>query len=100
MNAPGSLYQFTQTICRDLGFEPEITLQSEDPFYIRKCVELGLGIAFVPEYSWRGLFSDGIELWPVGDYSRDVYIYRRESRTAPGFVQDFYRMLKEAFQRV
>lgn len=98
MSAPGSLYQFTQTICRDMGFEPEITLQSEDPFYIRKCVELGLGIAFVPEHSWRGLFSEGIELWPVGAYSRDVYLYCREARTAPGFVREFYAMLKEAFR--
>ncbi|MBP3391892.1 MAG: LysR family transcriptional regulator [Clostridia bacterium] len=98
MSAPGSLYQFTQTICRDMGFEPEITLQSEDPFYIRKCVELGLGIAFVPEHSWRGLFSEGIELWPVGAYSRDVYLYCREAQTAPGFVRAFYEMLKEAFR--
>ena len=98
MRAPGSLYQFTRTICGDMGFEPDITLQSEDPFYIRKCVELGLGIAFVPEYSWRGLFSEGIELWPVGNYSRDVYLYCREARTAPKFVQDFYGMLKEAFR--
>lgn len=99
MNASGSLYHFTREICKDMGFEPRITLQSEDPFYIRKCVELGLGIAFVPEYSWRGMFSEEIELWPVGDYTRDVCLYRRDVRTVPEYVRVFYDMLREAFGR-
>lgn len=99
MNAPGSLYNFTRKICGDMGFEPRITLQSEDPFYIRKCVELGLGIAFVPEYSWRGMFSGEIELWPVGDYSRDVCLYRRDVRSVPGYVKAFYEILREEFGR-
>ena len=99
MSAPGSLYNFTREICGDMGFEPRITLQSEDPFYIRKCVELGLGIAFVPEYSWRGLFSGEIELWPVGTYSRDVCLYRRDERTVPEYVRVFYEMLREEFRR-
>ncbi len=99
MNTPGSLYHFTRKICLDLGFEPRITLQSEDPFYIRKCVELGLGLAFVPEYSWQGMFSREIELWPVGDYSRDVCLYLRDEHTVPKYIQVFYGLLREAFSR-
>ena len=53
MSTGNSLRTLTEEICRDLGFEPRIALQSEDPFYIRKCVELGLGVAFIPAFSWR-----------------------------------------------
>ena len=57
MGKGSSIYKHALRICGHLGFSPNIVLQSEDPFYIRKCVELGLGIAIVPEFSClRGSF--------------------------------------------
>lgn len=94
-----SMYTLTQEICRDLGFRPRIALQGEDPVYVRRCVSLGLGIAFVPATSWRGQFSEEVELYSVGQYSRDVCIYRRKHAHAPKYVQDFYDLLVEEFER-
>ena len=58
MSANYSMHHWTKEICRSLGFEPRIALQSEDPDYVRRCVNLGLGLTFAPEASWRGQFDE------------------------------------------
>ena len=70
-----SLYHLTQSICRDNGFAPRIAIQSDDPFYVRKCVELGLGICFVPKFSWEGQFSEHVILKDLQGYHRHTYVY-------------------------
>lgn len=87
------LYEINQKICASLGFSPRIALQSDDPFYIRKCIELGLGICFVPEFSWQGQFSDNIKLLHIGNYTRDVYLYRRSRELEPWYVNEFCNIL-------
>lgn len=99
MSANYSMHNLTREICRNLGFQPRIALQGEDPEYIRRCVELGLGVAFMPTLSWRGQFSDQVEFRPLGDHSRDICIYSRRNACAPEYVEAFYNMLVEAFER-
>lgn len=99
MRANYSMYNLTQEICRDLGFEPRIALQGEDPEYIRQCVNLGLGIAFVPLLARRGLLSKEVEFYSVGDYGRDICIYRRKNAYELEYVEDFYNMLVETFEQ-
>lgn len=99
MSANYSMHMMTQEICRDLGFKPRIALQGEDPVYVRKCVEAGLGIAFVPALSWRGQFSQEVELHRVGDYSREICIYCRKNANEPKYVDTFYHMLVDAFEQ-
>lgn len=91
-----SLYNITQEICADMGFKPRIALQGDDPFYVRKCIEIGLGISFVSEFSWRGQFSPDIELINIGDYKRDIYIHRRKSYPLP-YVDKFYAILQQQY---
>lgn len=91
-----SLYNITQKICSDMGFTPRIALQGDDPFYVRKCIEIGLGISFVSEFSWRGQFSPDIELINIGDYKRDIYIHRRKSHSPP-YVDKFYAILLKQY---
>lgn len=70
-----SLYHMTRSICRDHGFAPRIAIQSDDPFYARKCVELGLGLCFVPKFSWKGQFSENVVLKDVSGYLRHTYVF-------------------------
>ena len=56
----------TDEECKKAGFVPNIAFESNDPSYIRKYIEMGLGIAFIPSVSWRNLFSDNIVLRNVG----------------------------------
>lgn len=97
MGIGNSTHEQTVNICNRLGFSPNIVLQSEDPFYIRKCIELGLGVSFVPELSWRGQFSDNITLKSIGDYKRTINIYKKYGMSE--VLDEFYNMLLEKFSR-
>lgn len=77
MSAGSNLYALTQKICRQLGFEPNIVIQSDDPFYIRRCIELGLGVAIIPSFTWKGLL-DGIKTQPLNGFKRTTYIYKNK----------------------
>lgn len=99
MSANYSMHNLTREICRELGFRPRIALQGEDPEYIRRCVELGLGLAFMPALSWRGQFSNQVEFRTLGDYSRNICIYSRRNVCTPDYVRAFYDMLVETFER-
>lgn len=79
LNKGSSLAETTQKICEKIGIEPRIVIQSPDPFYMRKCIELSLGIAFVPTISWNGLFNDDVVIRDFGDYSRQTYAYIDEA---------------------
>ena len=56
----------TNEECKKAGFVPNISFESNDPAYVRKCIEMGLGIAFIPSVSWRNLFSENVVLRNVG----------------------------------
>lgn len=93
------LYDLNKNICSSLGFSPRIALQSDDPFYIRKCIELGLGICFVPEFSWKGQFAENIKLIPFGDYKRDIFLYHQSPKSQPWYVKEFCNVLIDIYCR-
>ena len=93
MNDKSSLYRLTQKICADHGFKPHLAMQSDDPYYIRKCVEMGLGVAIVPSVSWAGQFPEGVILKPLNGYRRDIYLYTDGKQYMPKCVKRFLEML-------
>ncbi len=97
MGSGNSIHESTLKICNSMGFSPHIVLQSEDPFYIRKCIELGLGIAIIPELSWRGQFSENIALKNIGENKREIFIYKKH--TVSQCINEFYDMLIEKFSK-
>ena len=95
MSERSSLYSLTNSICRDFGFAPKIAMQSDDPFYVRKCVELGLGICFAPAFSWYGLFSDSVALKRVEGYTRNTYVFTNPKKHVSLCAKRFLDMLLE-----
>lgn len=93
-----SLNRRTKLICSGGGFMPNIVIQSDDPFYVRKYVELGLGIAFVPEVSWQGMFSDKVVLKKIGNYKRNTCIFYNKERYKSKAATLFADMLAEFAQ--
>lgn len=87
-----SLFRHTNRICYSEGFVPNIAIQGDDPFYLRKYIELGLGIAFVPE-SWAEGFSDNVALLKIGDYKRSTYLFCNTERTQTKAIKLFLEML-------
>lgn len=85
----------TESICTDMGFAPRIAIEGSDPFYIRRCVEMGLGVTFCPEFSWKGQFSDEVVLKRVGDYRRDTWLCRSPLCKTSSAAEDFKALLLE-----
>ena len=75
MGKGSRLFSSVIALCRECGFTPVIAIQTDDPYYVRKYVDMGLGVAIVPSVSWAGLFSDKVKLVDVGPYFRNSYIY-------------------------
>lgn len=97
MDGKASMCKLTKEICSYNGFEPRIALQSDDPSFVRKCVEVGLGIAFSPSLSWRGQFSENVVLKKL-DYKRDIHVYLSKKISTPICVKNFLEALKKTFE--
>lgn len=95
MPEKSSLYEITVKACTAAGFVPNIAIRLDDPFYIRKYVELGLGIVFVPEISWAGLFSDGVVIRPLPGLRRRVYAYLPADGHKKRAAERFLEVLSE-----
>ncbi len=93
LNRDSSLFAVTQQFCKSHGFEPNVVIQSDDPFYMRKCVELGLGVAFVPVFSWKGLFSDDVVLKPIAGFQRNTCAFRKRSKYLSKSAEEFLSTL-------
>ena len=97
MHTGSSLREVTESACRDAGFLPKFTVQSDDPAYVRKYVELGMGVALAPEFSWDGQFSEDVVLRDVGEIYRETYLFFHDSVSQPTYVRRFAEMLVEIF---
>lgn len=94
MDEGSSLYRSSQKICRALGFDPHVVIRTDDPSLIRKYVSLGLGVAFVPEFSWKNLMDDTVALRALGDYRRDTYLFWKKNAYRTRTVLSFAELLR------
>ncbi|MBE6970539.1 MAG: LysR family transcriptional regulator [Ruminococcaceae bacterium] len=90
-----SMYRLTHQLCGEAGFIPRVAIQSDDPYYVRKCVELGLGVALVPLFSWQGQFGSEVILHPLPGQLRDTWIYMAPGRYLPLCARRFRDLLME-----
>lgn len=67
----------TLKACRKHNFVPDISILCDDPFYVRKYVSLGMGVAFAPSVAWANLWPDNILFLPIHDagFARSTYLY-------------------------
>ena len=75
MSNKSGLFRLINEICNSEGFNPDFVIQSDDPYYIRKYIEMGLGVSFVPSLSWQGTFSDDVVLRKVVNINRYTFAY-------------------------
>lgn len=87
-----SMYDITNRLCE--GFVPNIAIQSDDPYYIRKYVAMGLGVAFFPSMSWHGQFSDNVVFKSIGEIKRTTVIARKRGKYLSKQTALFADMLK------
>lgn len=92
-------HSLTETIGQTMGFHPHIVIRGDDPFYIRRCVELGLGIAFIPSISWNGQFSGDVVLRHLGPFFRTTYVCYDPKKHLRGCTQKFLEMLRTEYRQ-
>lgn len=97
MNSGDSIHIITREVCRSMGFEPRIAIQSDDPFYIRQCVELGLGVSVIPALSWRGQFSNRVLFKRLTGSVRKTYVCYPKTRSSPT-ASTFIKLLIAEFK--
>jgi DNA-binding transcriptional LysR family regulator len=54
MNTGFGFRNLTDAYCQEAGFVPNIAFEGDEPGVIGALVRQGLGVAFIPEISWRG----------------------------------------------
>lgn len=94
MTAGNSMHTITINTCAEAGFVPNIAIQTNDPFYVRKYVELGMGIAFVPTFSWKGIFPEDVRLKSIGNIRRKTYAYLPKNKHVKKSVELFLDILR------
>jgi DNA-binding transcriptional LysR family regulator len=85
-------------VCHNLGFEPKISVETDDPYYVRRYVDIGIGVAIVPSVSWHNMFSDNVALINVCDFNRSTYVYYKKNKSMSRTVNEFLSFLKSAFK--
>ena len=91
------LFDFTEQLCKNEGFIPNVVIRTDDPYYVRKYVEMGLGVALVPSVSWKGQFSNDAVLIDIGGYKRDTKLFVKKEKNLTKSEQAFYDMLLASF---
>jgi DNA-binding transcriptional LysR family regulator len=81
-------------LCRDAGFEPKITFQSEDYEVIKGFVAGGLGVSILPELAGG---HPSVELRPVRGRKpvRRVWAVTRETEARPPAAEQMLGVLRE-----
>ena len=75
MPSQSALSRIVINRCRSLGFEPDISVVCDDPYFVRKYVSENLGIAVSPEISWRNRFRENTKLIPFEEEDMHVCSY-------------------------
>lgn len=52
------LRTITDGFCQQAGFIPNVILESDSPGTVRELISLGMGLAFIPKISWKGMGND------------------------------------------
>jgi DNA-binding transcriptional LysR family regulator len=99
MTSNRSLHKILVSECRQLGFEPKIAIQCDDPYYVRMYVSMNYGITLFPEFSWRKMFTEDAAILEIQDrkIKRDTYVYWRASKYLSNASKAFRSYLIEQF---
>ena len=62
-----ALYNLTRQSCLDAGFEPNISIMCDDPYFVRKYISNNLGLALAPSVTWAGRFRENTKVIPITD---------------------------------
>lgn len=89
------LYSLTRRICKQADFNPNVAARIDDPYCLAKCVESGMGIALIPEFAYKGLFSDNVCIRHFTNVRRGTIIVHKKTKYMSKPTKLFLDMLFE-----
>lgn len=101
MPGPSALHKTIVSCCHRRGFDPEIFVLCDDPYFVRKYVSENLGAAVAPETSWKGRFRANTKIIPFEEQDMRMASYllwdgnRRMSAAAEKFKDMLLQAAKE-----
>ncbi len=99
MSAGNSLHDILRLISERENLVLKVAIQSDDPFYVKKYIDEGLGLTFVPAVSWRGTLSKNTILKPFGEYIRKTFVFYDDIQFMPNIQKQFLNHLKATFEK-
>ena len=98
MSAGNSMHTFLGEICEKENVNLKIAIQSDDPYYVRKYLDEGLGLAFVPAISWKNTLSKNTLLKNIGAYSRNTFVFYDDAKFLSLSQKQFLQALITTFE--
>ena len=96
--AGARLRELLMSAARDAGFEPRVTLESNESQRIRRLVSRGLGVAILPRSDAEGPGADVVVARLVEpSLSRDITLAWREGRRHPPAAAEFLELARETY---
>ncbi len=86
-------HSICDTLCRTVGFTPNVIFESDSPSTVRDLIGSGMGIGFWPAYTWGNINTDNVVLIPISypDCRREITVIC--NNTQSDTVSDFYEFL-------
>lgn len=92
-------HSICETLCRMVGFTPDVVFESDSPSTVRGLIGAGMGVGFWPAYTWGSINSDNVVLLPISypDCRREITLicHNTESLAACEFFEYLCTRLEE-----
>ena len=86
----GTVREILEGACRKADFEPIIAFEASDIYTLKMLVEYGMGIAMIPETTWKALLSSKVQKIPLKEsISRTLYVGNLPRRYLSEFCRAF-----------
>ena len=90
-----SMNRLTKEYCKKAGFTPNIIIECDDPYYLRKYIELDFGVALVPETSWQGELSENVAYLDIVDFDERRVTYFYQNKNSSNSAKQFYSFINK-----
>lgn len=90
-----SMYTLTNQYCKKAGFTPNIIIECDDPYSLRKYIELDFGVALVPETSWHGELSENVKYLDIIDFDESRVTYFYQNKNSKDAAKRFYEYISK-----
>ena len=97
LSTSNSIKNITISACTEAGFYPNITIQTYSTAFLRRYIQMGLGISFVPA-SWEEKYSEDIAFKKVGSIRRKTYAFIPKLPYTKRSVEAFFETLIQKTQ--